>query len=134
MDYYRQNEAKIIHAQAIWRGKLARTQYQNLSTSCLAASAFAQGPQRRAVPCHAAPPSHLTCALASPAAKPTVRSDKPTVSTVQRFLHLLDDSDKDFDEEIGTPTDLALSARPRLIATSSHRVPGPHGDWQSWSG
>ena len=54
MDYYRQNEAKIIHAQAIWRGKLARTQYQNLSTSCLAESAFAQGPLRRAVPRRAA--------------------------------------------------------------------------------
>ena len=63
-----------------------------------------------------------------------MRSDKPTVSTVQRFLHLLDDSDKDFDEEIGTLTDRALSACPPLLPTSSRRVAGPRGDWQSWSG
>jgi hypothetical protein len=30
-----------------------------------------------------------------------VSSEKPSVNTVQKFLHLLDDSDKDFDEELG---------------------------------
>ena len=39
------------------------------------------------------------------------RSDKPPVSTVQRFLHLLDDSDKDFDEELGPRSAQAFSRR-----------------------
>jgi len=33
----------------------------------------------------------------------TTKEDTP-LSTIQRFLHLLDDSDRDFDEELGTGT------------------------------